>query len=102
MEVGDEVNMSVRGRRIVVEPVKKVRGKYDLKALVLRMPKDYRAEEVDWGSPVGKEERKNGRSYRVVFPTWRAPMIPTTRWRFRRATSVFTSRCLSIMRTSLP
>ena len=56
MEVGDEVNMSVRGRRIVVEPVKKVRGKYDLKALVLRMPKDYRVEEVDWGPSVGKEE----------------------------------------------
>ena len=56
MEVGDEVNVSVRGRRIVVEPVKKVRGKYDLKALVLRMPKDYRVEEVDWGPSVGKEE----------------------------------------------
>ena len=56
MEVGDEVNMSVRGRRIVVEPVKKVRGKYNLKALVSRMPKDYRVEELAWGSPIGKEE----------------------------------------------
>ena len=56
MDVGDEVNVSVRGRRIVVEPVKKVRGKYDLKVLVSRMPKDYRVEELDWGSPVGKEE----------------------------------------------
>lgn len=56
MKVGDEVSISVRGRKIVIEPVVKVRGKYDLKELVSRMPKNYQVEEVDWGLPVGKEQ----------------------------------------------
>jgi antitoxin MazE len=53
--VGDEVNVSVRSGRIIVEPVVKVRGKYDIRALVAQIPADYRAEEVDWGRPLGKE-----------------------------------------------
>lgn len=56
MNVGDEVRVSVRGRKIIIEPVEKVRGKYDLKELVSRMPKNYQVEEVEWGAPVGKEE----------------------------------------------
>jgi antitoxin MazE len=55
IEVGDEVKVSVRAGRIIVEPVTKVRGRYKLKDLVARIPKGYQAEEVDWGSPVGKE-----------------------------------------------
>jgi antitoxin MazE len=53
--LGDEVQVSVRGGRIIVEPLTKVRGRYKLKDLIARIPKGYRAEEVDWGSPVGKE-----------------------------------------------
>jgi antitoxin MazE len=53
--VGDEVSVSVRGRRIIVEAVEKVRGRYSLQELVAKIPKDYRAEEVVWGEPVGKE-----------------------------------------------
>ncbi|MEX0614117.1 MAG: AbrB/MazE/SpoVT family DNA-binding domain-containing protein [Pirellulales bacterium] len=53
--VGDEVRIVVRRGRIILEPVSKVRGKYDLKKLVARIPKGYRAEEIDWGAPVGKE-----------------------------------------------
>jgi antitoxin MazE len=56
VKVGDEVRVSVRGRKIIIEPVEKVRSKYDLKELVARMPKNYRVEEVEWGAPVGKEE----------------------------------------------
>jgi len=56
VNVGDEVRVSVRGRKIIIEPVEKVRGKYDLKELVSRMPKNYRVAEVEWGAPVGKEE----------------------------------------------
>ena len=56
VNVGDEVRVSVRGRKIIIEPVEKVRGKYDLKELVSRMPKNHRVEEVEWGTPVGKEE----------------------------------------------
>ena len=56
MKVGDAVQVSVQGRKIIIEPLKKVRGKYDLRELVSRMPKDYHVEEVEWGAPVGKEE----------------------------------------------
>ena len=55
INVGDEVNISVQKGRIIVEPVTKVRGKYDLKELVSKMPKEYQAEELDWGAPIGKE-----------------------------------------------
>ena len=56
IKVGDAVQMSVQGGKIIIEPLEKVRGKYDLKELVSRMPKDYHVEEVEWGAPVGKEE----------------------------------------------
>ena len=55
INVGDEVQVSVQKGRIIVEPVTKVRGKYDLKALVSKMPKGYQTEELDWGPPVGRE-----------------------------------------------
>jgi antitoxin MazE len=55
IDVGDEVKVSVRGGRIIVEPLAKVRGRYKLKDLVAKIPKGYRATEVDWGRPVGKE-----------------------------------------------
>lgn len=55
IDVGDEVKVSVRGGRIIVEPLTKVRGRYKLKQLVAKIRKGYRAEEVDWGQPAGKE-----------------------------------------------
>ena len=55
IEVGDEVKVSVDKGRIIVEPVTKVRGKYDLETLVSRMPKGYQTEELDWGPPAGRE-----------------------------------------------
>ena len=55
IQVGDEVNVSVEGGRIIVEPVSRIRGRYDLKALVSKMPEEYRPEELDWGPPAGKE-----------------------------------------------
>lgn len=55
IEVGDTVNVSARKGRIVVEPATRVRGKYALQALLARMPKDYVADEVEWGQPPGKE-----------------------------------------------
>ncbi len=56
INVGDEVSVSVQNGRIIVEPATKVRGKYDLKELVSKIPPEYQAEELDWGKPVGKEE----------------------------------------------
>ena len=55
IHIGDAVDVSVKDGRIVVEPMSKVRGRYDLKDLLSRMPKDYQPEEVDWGPPSGKE-----------------------------------------------
>ena len=55
ISVGDEVDVAVRDGVIVVAPVKHRRGKHSLQQLVKRIPKDYRAEQLDWGPPAGKE-----------------------------------------------
>lgn len=55
INIGDEVTVSVEKGRIIVEPVTKVRGKYDLETLVSKMPKGYLAKELDWGTAVGRE-----------------------------------------------
>lgn len=54
--VGDEVEVSVRDGAIVVAPVKRVRGKHDLRELVSRIPRSYKSEEIPWGAPAGREE----------------------------------------------
>ncbi len=53
--LGDEVRVSVRNGRLVVEPLHKVRGRYQLADLLAKIPKRYCAQEIDWGAPVGKE-----------------------------------------------
>ena len=55
IHVGDEVNVFAQKGRIIVEPVTRVRSRFDLKALVAKMPKGYQTEELDWGPPAGKE-----------------------------------------------
>lgn len=55
INVGEQVRVTVQDGRIAVEPVSRVRGRHDLRALVDRMPEDYQAEETDWGPPVGRE-----------------------------------------------
>ena len=55
INVGDQVNVSVENGQIIVEPLTRVRGKYDLSELVSRMPSNYQVEELDWGDPTGKE-----------------------------------------------
>jgi antitoxin MazE len=55
ISVGDEVDVLVQDGTITIAPVRRVRGKYRLRQLVGRMPKNYKVEEVDWGRPVGKE-----------------------------------------------
>ena len=55
INIGDQVNISVKKGQIIVEPVTKVRRKYDLRELVSKMPQNYQVEELDWGEPVGKE-----------------------------------------------
>ncbi len=55
LDVGDEVDVSVRQGAIIIKPAKKIRGRYDLRDLVARIPRDYTANEIDWGEPSGKE-----------------------------------------------
>ena len=55
ISVGEEVDVTVRDGAIVLAPTNRVRGRYSLRRLVARIPKEYRAQELDWGKPVGKE-----------------------------------------------
>lgn len=55
IEVGDNVMVSVRNGRIIIEPRTKARGRYELKELVAKIPKDYAVEEFEWGPTSGKE-----------------------------------------------
>lgn len=55
ISVGDEVDVAVRDGTIVITPVNRVRGKYDLRKLVAAIPKSHKPEELNWGPPVGKE-----------------------------------------------
>ena len=53
--VGDDVDIRVKDGIMIVTPTKVIRGKYNLKDLVARIPKDTQTGEVDWGEPVCKE-----------------------------------------------
>jgi len=55
IRVGDEVRISVHEGKIIVEPARKIRGKYSIQELVAEMPPEYQTQEVDWGTPAGKE-----------------------------------------------
>jgi antitoxin MazE len=55
ISVGDDVNVTTRDGVIVISPVKRIRGKRDLRELVSRIPRNYKAGEIDWGKPTGKE-----------------------------------------------
>ena len=54
--VGDAVEVTARDGAILIAPVRRARGRLDLRELVRRIPKGAaKAKEVDWGGPVGKE-----------------------------------------------
>ena len=55
IDVGDAVDVAVHNGALVVMPGRRVRGGHDLRALVRRIPKRYKAGELDWGAPVGRE-----------------------------------------------
>jgi antitoxin MazE len=55
VSVGDDVDVAVRDGAIVVTPVKRTRRKVSLGKLVARIPKNYKPEEIDWGTRVGRE-----------------------------------------------
>lgn len=55
IKVVEEVDITVQKGKIIVESSKKIHGKYDIRELVSKMPKDYEPKEEDWGPPVGRE-----------------------------------------------
>jgi antitoxin MazE len=55
LNVGDEVDISVKEGMMIVTPAKRIRGRHKLEDLVARIPESYQSEEFDWGEPVGKE-----------------------------------------------
>lgn len=55
LDVGDEVDVSVKDGVLMITPIKKIRGKYRIEDLVARIPEDHESEEIDWGGPSGKE-----------------------------------------------
>lgn len=55
INVGDAVEVAVQDGALVVTPVRRVRGRLDLRDLVRRVPKAYRPGELDWGVPSGRE-----------------------------------------------
>jgi len=55
LDVGDEVDISVKDGIMIVTPAKRIRGRHNLKDLVARIPENYQTGEIDWGKPIGKE-----------------------------------------------
>ncbi|MBN2097999.1 MAG: AbrB/MazE/SpoVT family DNA-binding domain-containing protein [Dehalococcoidia bacterium] len=55
LSLGDDVDITVQDGLIVIVPARRVRGRHNLEELVSRIPKDYEAEEIDWGEPAGRE-----------------------------------------------
>ena len=53
--VGDEVEVSVENRVIIVRAKGRAGLKYNLEKLAAKMPRNYKPSEEDWGNPVGKE-----------------------------------------------
>lgn len=56
VQVGDEVEVIEKEGLIVISPLKRVRGRQNLNALLKHMPKEYHAEEINWGLQQGREE----------------------------------------------
>ncbi|MFN8970443.1 MAG: AbrB/MazE/SpoVT family DNA-binding domain-containing protein [Pseudanabaena sp.] len=53
--VGDELEVTSTKDKLVIKPIRKIRGKYHLQVLVAKIPQDYKANEENWGSAVGLE-----------------------------------------------
>ena len=55
IKAGEEVSITDQEGNIIVEATHKIHGRYDIKNLVAKMPKNYEPKEENWGKPVGKE-----------------------------------------------
>jgi len=55
LNVGDAVEVAAHDGMIVITPARRVRGGHDLRQLVRDIRADYKTEELDWGTPAGRE-----------------------------------------------
>ncbi len=55
ISIGDDVDVIASNGLIVIAPVRRIRGRRNLKELVSRIPSGYKARETDWGEPPGRE-----------------------------------------------
>jgi len=55
ISVGEELIIIVDGGEITIKPASRIRGKYDLKELIKKIPQGYEAKEEEWGKTQGKE-----------------------------------------------
>jgi antitoxin MazE len=55
ISVGDDLEIITSKDKLIIKPIRKIRGKYNLQDLVARIPSDYQVQEEDWGTPVGHE-----------------------------------------------
>lgn len=53
--VGDAVDVRVQKGAILIQPIKRLRGKYALRQLTAQMPKNYKPGAEEWGKAVGRE-----------------------------------------------
>ena len=53
--VGEELELFSFKNQLIIKPVRKVRGKYNLQDLVSQIPNDYQVKEEDWGIAIGQE-----------------------------------------------
>ena len=55
IQLGEEVRLFVEDGRIVVEPVRRIRGRYKLEDLLADYLDGEDRDIADWGEPVGDE-----------------------------------------------
>jgi len=55
LAIGDKVNIFIKDNKVIVEPIKKEKIKYNIEELVSQIPADYKATE-EFTSVMGKEE----------------------------------------------
>jgi antitoxin MazE len=56
LAIGDPVEIIADEGQIIIKASNIIRGKYKIKDLVAKMPKDHKPSEESWGAAVGKEQ----------------------------------------------
>jgi len=55
LSIGDKMNIYVENQKIILEPIKPSREKYDINELVSKLPSNYKVNE-EFDSKIGLEE----------------------------------------------